>query len=194
MLAISEIYDTFIREALEGSWTIEQVKLLGLDNSLAAEEKLEELIEDEGWEDSLTLERWAEYVEAYKKVNPIPIEIESATLGAITIQEDLSSLLNGPDSSWKALKAEFAGPAGLSVDSIRDIESSGHSVIYGLRSDTRDTGTVKGLVFGSVQSGKLRTWKRLYPWLQIPTGTSLSFCRGLSKICEYRQETGLPET
>ena len=161
MLAISEIYDTFIREALESSWTIEQVKLLGSDNSLAAEEKLEELIEDEGWEDSLTLERWAEYVEAYKKVNPIPIEVESATLGAITIQEDLSSLLNGPDSSWKALKAEFAGPAGLSVDSIRDIESSGHSVIYRLRSDTRDTGTVKGLVFGSVQSGKTANMEAL---------------------------------
>ena len=125
MLMISEVYDSFIREALENSWTIEQVKMLGCENCSEAGKKLEELIEDEGWEDSLTLECWAEYVETYKKVNPIPIEIESATLGAITIQEDLSSLLSGPDSSWKALKAEFSGPVGLSADSIRDIESSG---------------------------------------------------------------------
>lgn len=161
MLMISEVYDSFIREALENSWTIEQVKMLGCENCSEAGKKLEELIEDEGREDSLTLECWAEYVETYKKVNPIPIEIESATLGAITIQEDLSSLLSGPDSSWKALKAEFSGPVGLSADSIRDIESSGHSVVYRLRSDTRDTGTVKGLVFGSVQSGKTANMEAL---------------------------------
>lgn len=158
---ISEVYDTFIREALENSWTIEQVKLLGCANCSEAEDKLEELIEDEGWEDSLTLNQWSEYVETYKKVNPIPIEVESATLGAIAINEDLSSLLDSPDSSWKALKAEFAGPSGLSVDSVRDIESSGRSVVYRLRPDTRETGTVKGLVFGSVQSGKTANMEAL---------------------------------
>ena len=63
MLMISEVYDSFIREALENSWTIEQVKMLGCENCSEAGKKLEELIEDEGWEDSLTLECWAEYVE-----------------------------------------------------------------------------------------------------------------------------------
>lgn len=161
MLAISEVYDKYIREALEDSWTVEQVKMLGASEQSGGKEKLEELIEDEGWEESLTLESWAEYVEGYKKSNPIPIEIESATLGSITIEEDLSLLLDGADSSWKALKAKFRESAGLSVDSLRDIEVSGHSVLCRLRPDTRDSGTVKGLVFGSVQSGKTANMEAL---------------------------------
>lgn len=160
MLAISETYDSYIRRALDDSWTFEQVKLLGASNSLEAGKKLEELIEDEGWKDSLTLETWAEYVEGYKRVNPIPIEIESATLGEIAIEEDLSSLLSNPESSWKALKEKLS-LAGLSPRSIRDIESSGHSVLCRLRPDTRSTGSVKGLVFGSVQSGKTANMEAL---------------------------------
>lgn len=161
MLAISEIYDSYIRKALEDSWSFEQIKLLGASNQQEAMETIGELVEDEGWESDLTLEEWAEYVEGYKRVNPIPIEIESATLGEITIHEDLSSLLNNPDSTWKALKSKFATVAGLSQRSIRNIESSGHSVLYRLRDDTRASGPVKGLVFGSVQSGKTANMEAL---------------------------------
>ncbi len=161
MLAISEIYDSYIRKALEDSWSFEQIKLLGASNQQDAMEIINELVEDEGWESALTLEEWAEYVEGYKRVNPIPIEIESATLGEITIHEDLSSLLNNPDSAWKALKAKLATRAGLSQRSIRDIESSSQSFLYRLRDDTRASGTVKGLVFGSVQSGKTANMEAL---------------------------------
>lgn len=161
MLTVSEVYDVYIQDALENSWTIEQVKMLGAEDDSGAEEKLAEFIEDEGWGESLTLDAWAEYVDAYKKVNPIPIEVESATLGDITIQEDLSLLMDNPDSSWRALKAKFLGSAGLSIDSLRDIESSSRSVLCRLSSDTRDSGTVKGLVFGSVQSGKTANMEAL---------------------------------
>lgn len=154
VVAVSEAYDSYIRKALEDSWTFEQVKLLGANSRRAALEMLESLVEDEGWESSLTLEAWAEYVDGYKKMNPIPIEVESATLGDITIHEDLSTLLNNPDSCWRALKKKLSTVAGLSTASMRDIESSGVSVLRRLRDDTRSTGPVKGLVFGSVQSGK----------------------------------------
>lgn len=161
MLTISDAYDSFIRKALEDSWSFERVKLLGANNQQEAIERLEDLVEDEGWDSSLTLAGWAEYVDEYKRVNPIPIEIESATLGEITIYEDLSSLLNNPDSSWKALRAKFATTAGLSATSIRNVESSGHSVLHRLRPDTRESGPVKGLVFGSVQSGKTANMEAL---------------------------------
>lgn len=147
------MYDTYIAKALEGGLSIEQIKLFGQPSEEIAQYTLEELQEDEFWESSLTLESWASYVESYRRLNPIPIEIESATLGAIKIDEDLSTLLDNPNSSWRALKTSLFA-SGFSRKSLREIESSGKSVLYRLSYDTRNSGTVKGLVYGSVQSGK----------------------------------------
>ena len=148
-----EMYDTYIAENLEAGLSIDQIKLFGQSGKEDAQETLETLQEDEFWDESLTLESWAGYVEDFRKLNPIPIEIGSATLGSIRIEEDLSTMLNSPSSSWRALKASLFA-SGFSQKSMREIESSGKSVLYRLSYDTRSSGSIKGLVYGSVQSGK----------------------------------------
>ncbi len=153
MMVQTEMYDAYIAEALESGFSIDQIKLFGQSDEESAQDELERLQEDEFWDESLTLECWSLYVDDFRKQNPIPIEIGSATLGPIKIEEDLSTLLSGQSSSWRALKANLL-KAGFSQKSMREIESSGKSVLYRLSHDTRDSGTVKGLVYGSVQSGK----------------------------------------
>lgn len=153
MMVQTEMYDAYIAEALESGFSIDQIKLFGQSDEESAQDELERLQEDEFWDESLTLECWSLYVDDFRKQNPIPIEIGSATLGPIKIEEDLSTLLSGQSSSWRALKANLS-KAGFSQKSVREIESSGKSVLYRLSHDTRDSGTVKGLVYGSVQSGK----------------------------------------
>lgn len=153
-MSIEALYDSFIRKKLEDSVDIERIKMLECETVEEAVEALEELVEDEGWPDDLTLEEWAAYVEEYRIQNPIPIEVESATIGDRTVLEDLTSRASDPRSSWTALKKFLQDDAGLSVKSIRQIERSGYEVLHRLKRDTRETGTVKGLVYGSVQSGK----------------------------------------
>lgn len=154
MIASRELYDEYIKTKLEEGWTIEQVKIFGADSVEGANAVLDDLIEDEGWDDEIALDEWAKYVEAYKRENPIPIEIASATLGPALSEEDFAAMLDAPDSAWKSLRRYLSHDSGLSQKSLRNIEESGYRVLERLSPDTRDTKPVKGLVYGSVQSGK----------------------------------------
>lgn len=156
---IDEGPDSYIKQSLESGLSVEQVKLFGASSYPGAVEILDELIDD-GWDENFTLESWSEYVDTYMKVNPIPIEIESATLGDILGEIDLNQLINNPNSSWMALRTSFANN-GISSKSIREIESSAHSVLQCLAEDTRQREPIKGLVFGSVQSGKTANMEAL---------------------------------
>lgn len=149
----TETYDEYISEALDSGLSIDQVKLFGKSDEGEAQGELERFQEDEFWDESLTIESWSQYVDDYRRMNPVPIEVESATLGSIKIEEDLSAMLSSRSSSWRSLKASLLD-SGFSQKSMREIEASGKSVLHRLSHDTRGSGTVKGLVYGSVQSGK----------------------------------------
>lgn len=151
--------DRYIKNSLESGCTIDDIKLLGTTSEAEAEEILEDFI-DKGWDEDLTLETWFSHVDTYRKHNPIPIKIISSTLGDAIEEIDLSEFINDPASSWRALKSNFAA-SGISNHSIQEIESSAHSVLSRLSSDTRDSGPRKGLVFGSVQSGKTANMEAL---------------------------------
>lgn len=151
--------DSFIKESLENGMSIEQIKLLGASDEDEAEEALEELIDD-GWDEDLDLASWFDYVDRYKKDNPIPIEICSATLGDVIEDINLDQLIGNPNSSWNALKSIFKQDE-ISTKSIREIETSAHRVLTRLSTDTREMGPIKGLVFGSVQSGKTANMEAL---------------------------------
>lgn len=151
--------DEYIRESLEKGIAVEQVKLLGTTCESEAEIALEELI-DNGWDEEITLSAWFNHVEDYKKTNPIPIEIKSSTLGDVIEDINLTQLVNNPHSSWRALKVSFARN-GLSSKSIQEIERSAHSVLERISPDTRQRDPIKGLVFGSVQSGKTANMEAL---------------------------------
>lgn len=161
MLSDPEMYSTFILDKLNAGWSPKQIKLLGAGDRSGFEAALEELIDDENWDEDLSFNEWSSYVDDYCKQNPIPIEIESATVGE-TRNDIASSIgsINDPDSSWKALKSKLL-QSGISVKSINDIEASSRAVLQRLSPDTRDTKPIKGLVFGSVQSGKTANMEAL---------------------------------
>lgn len=153
------ICDEYIKRSLDNGLTVEEVKLFGRANDFEAQEELNRLIEED-WDEDLTLSSWKAYVDQYRRVNPIPIEIGSATLGDIIQDVSIEQLLKNQNGAWNALKRTF-GLNGLSVKSVREIETSALSVLSRISPDTRGREPVKGLVFGSVQSGKTANMEAL---------------------------------
>lgn len=153
------ICDEYIKRSLDNGLTVEEVKLFGRANDFEAQEELNRLIEED-WDEDLTLSSWKAYVDQYRRVNPIPIEIGSATLGDIIQDVSIEQLLKNQNGAWNALKRTF-GQNGLSVKSVREIETSALSVLSRISPDTRGREPVKGLVFGSVQSGKTANMEAL---------------------------------
>lgn len=157
---LARIYDTYINERLNEGHTISEIKLLCCADSDEAEERLEELIDSWGWNEETTLEEWVNYVEDYRKENPIPIEVKSATVGSSINEIDVRSILGNNRSSSYRLRNVFR-QKGLNNASIRSVESSAGAILNRLSFDTRESGPIKGLVFGSVQSGKTANMEEL---------------------------------
>jgi len=91
------------------------------------------------------LQEWKKVVEDREKVY---VDKKQAT--GISVNDPLNlAVPNWVTSSWKAYKESLKGT--MTDKSIQDVEESSHWILNQL---TRDTGIRKGLVMGSVQSGK----------------------------------------
>ena len=91
------------------------------------------------------LQEWKKVVEDREKVY---VDKKQAT--GISVNDPLNlAVPNWVTSSWKAYKDSLKGA--MTDKAIQDVEESSHWILNQL---TRDTGIRKGLVMGSVQSGK----------------------------------------
>ena len=91
------------------------------------------------------LQEWKKVVEDREKVY---VDKKQAT--GISVNDPLNlAVPHWVTSSWKAYKESLKGT--MTDNSIQDVEESSHWILNQL---TRDTGIRKGLVMGSVQSGK----------------------------------------
>lgn len=91
------------------------------------------------------LQEWKKVVEEREKVY---VDKKQAT--GISVNDPLNlAVPNWVTSSWKAYKDSLKGA--MTDKAIQDVEESSHWILNQL---TRDTGIRKGLVMGSVQSGK----------------------------------------
>lgn len=91
------------------------------------------------------LQEWKKVVEDREKVY---VDKKQAT--GISVNDPLNlAVPNWVTSSWKAYKESLKGT--MTDNSIQDVEESSHWILNQL---TRNTGIRKGLVMGSVQSGK----------------------------------------
>lgn len=92
-----------------------------------------------------TLDNWKKIVEDREKVY---VEVKTAT--GISINDPLNfDIPRGIASCWRAYKKSLEET--MTEGAVQDIEQSSHWILNQL---TRDTGTRKGLIMGSVQSGK----------------------------------------
>ena len=115
---------------------------------------LQYLKDDQLFPEDLDAEIWKEFVEYYKGMLASVKIVEGEDVIAI----DKGGLTNsfgvptGYSSSWEKYKNFLSGK--ISPESIADLQKSCLWILNHLSVDTRISGEVKGLVTGSVQSGK----------------------------------------
>ncbi len=118
------------------------------------ESRMQFMQDDELWPLGLTKEAWKEYVDYYRGQLISVRIVEEKDVVAI----DNGTLANkyvaqyGPTSSWDNYRKYLTSK--MSAESIADLQKSCVWVLNHLLEDTREYGEVKGLVTGSVQSGK----------------------------------------
>ncbi len=118
------------------------------------DEQLEMLKDTEMFPLQLNRKVWLEFVEYYKAML-IPVTVVE---GQDVIAIDTGKLLNqfqiptGVTSSWDSYKSYLSKR--MSPESVANIQKSCHWILNHLSNETRTYGEIKGLVTGSVQSGK----------------------------------------
>lgn len=143
----------WIAEKIDTGKTWDEIKSLCVSDS-DFDMVLQDMKDDELWPKKLDREIWVQFVEYYKK-QLIPVKIVE---GEDVVAIDKGSLTNhfpvptGHASSWEKYKA-YLGKK-MSLDSIANLQKSCQWILNHLLDDTRKYGEVKGLVTGSVQSGK----------------------------------------
>lgn len=116
--------------------------------------ELRRLKDDELFPLELTKDLWKSFVDFYKGII-IPVRIvegeEVIAIDGGTLSNDFP-VPTGYASSWENYK-NYLGKK-MSQESIANLQKSCHWILNHLKNDTRNYGAVKGLVTGSVQSGK----------------------------------------
>lgn len=139
----------WIAKQIDSGKAWKDVKAYGED-----EANLNMLKDDELFPLEMTPEMWTEFIEYYRSM-VVSVQIVD---GEDVIAIDKGGLSNtfgiplGYSSTWESYK-KFLGSK-MSPDSIANLQKSCLWILNHLNTDTRISGEVKGLVTGSVQSGK----------------------------------------
>lgn len=133
------------------SWN--DIKSLCVESS-AFGETLQTMIDEEAWPLKMTESLWIEFVDYYKSIvitvrNTEGEEVIAIDNGGVSNHHPIPT---GYTSSWEKYKTHLSKK--MSSDSIANLQKSCHWILNHLLDDTRNYGEVKGLVTGSVQSGK----------------------------------------
>lgn len=146
-------FDLWISDRLNEHYSWEEIENLCVPEN-EYENALEKLIDDQMWPDDLSHSQWKRYVEYYKKTHPAVVVSSSQKIVGID-QNGLNNSFSVPTgiaSTWEQYKKSLFSKMGPA--SINDIEKSCQWIMNHLKEDTVSYGAVKGLVTGSVQSGK----------------------------------------
>ncbi len=139
----------WIARQIDSGKTWDDVRTYGEDAT-----NLETLKDEELFPLELTPQMWTEFIEHYRGIVVSVQIVDNEDVVAI----DKGGLSNsfgipsGYSSTWESYK-NFLGNK-MSPDSIANLQKSCLWILNHLSTDTRITGEVKGLVTGSVQSGK----------------------------------------
>ena len=139
----------WIAEQIDSGKTWDEVKAYGEDAT-----NLDALKDNELFPLEMTPEMWTEFVEYYRSI-VVSVQIVD---GEDVVAIDKGGLSNtfgipfGYSSTWERYK-KFLGNK-MSPDSISNLQKSCLWILNHLSTDTRISGEIKGLVTGSVQSGK----------------------------------------
>ena len=139
----------WIARKIDSGSTWDEITAYGKDAS-----NLEELKDEELFPLYLTPEMWVEFVEYYKSI-VITVQIVDGEDVVAIDKGGLSNSFSIPSeysSTWERYKNLLGNK--MSPESIANLQKSCLWILNHLSTDTRISGEVKGLVTGSVQSGK----------------------------------------
>ena len=146
-------FDKWISQQLDQKKTWEEIETLCVPEEKFAE-ALEALVDEEMWPEELSLSQWKSHVREYKKSHPEVVISKTQKIIGIDENGPYNEFLvpHGVSSTWEQYReslGDMMGPA-----SVINIERSCQWIMNHLKNNTVDFGAVKGLVTGSVQSGK----------------------------------------
>ena len=115
-------------------------------------------IDEDNWPTVLTPELWGDLVNMLEDEEKKRIQIQSisrnAELHDTRNENNRVFVPEGEKSAWQLYKKHLKEDNHFSDDAIQNIEDSSIGILKRLSTDTVDTGPIKGLVIGNVQSGK----------------------------------------
>ena len=143
----------WIAAQLNAGYSWDDIYTLGVQDEERGQ-KLAELIDEYMWPEDLTVSDWENYVDNYKSTHLTVAIAEQEPVIAIDngIVRNQYLVPVGHHSTWEQFKSHLK--ASMSDVSISNVQKSCNWILNHLSSDTRKYGPVKGLVTGSVQSGK----------------------------------------
>ena len=146
-------FDLWISQQLDDNHTWEEIENLCVPEG-EFENALENLIDDQMWPEELTHNYWKQYVIYYKKLHPAVVLSQNQKVIGIDKNgpNNTFNVPTGAASTWEQYKKSLLTTIRLA--SVIDIEKSCQWIMNHLKEDTITYGPVKGLVTGSVQSGK----------------------------------------
>ena len=152
----SQIYTccgAWIKEQLEAGRTWDEIEKLCVEEA-DIEDRLEDLCDEEMWPEDMDADIWRAYVAHYRETH-VKVEVEYSDKVVAIDNGNFSEEYPIPNeyySTWRAYKESLVSQ--MSALSIANIQKSCLWILNHLKKDTRTYGPVKGLVTGSVQSGK----------------------------------------
>lgn len=106
--------------------------------------------------EGMTIEDWKELISSEKEAEIKKLRLENAEEDTIIISPNADNQIHVPQgekSSWQLYKNHLLN-SGWSLGSVQEIENATIHILKKLSRDTSESGPVKGLVIGHVQSGK----------------------------------------
>lgn len=143
----------WVASAVSSGKTWSEIGLLCTDESSFSIE-LENMIDCEGWPEDLSQASWQKFVEYYQRqIFPLSnIEREKVVGIDSGTNANYYEVPSGPSSSWERYSESLLSK--MSAESVAEIRKGCIWTLRHLKEDTRTLGPIKGLVTGSVQSGK----------------------------------------
>ncbi len=105
----------------------------------------------------LTVEEWYQLVEQQRNEEESLeklIDTKGATVIHATNEQNLINVSSDEDSAWQCYKRLLIRCKGFKNEVVNVMEDANIKILRQLSRDTHETGAVKGLVIGNVQSGK----------------------------------------
>lgn len=146
----------WIREALENRLTWDEIRLAGQENVEALEGELQRRIKSDWWPKETTVQVWLEVVQSMEEAEKKRLELSYRNNSILITDKSEDNGVRVPTdryTSWVMYKQHLIS-SGWRQESIDEMEQSTVKLLNRLSKDTGESGPVKGLVVGHVQSGK----------------------------------------